>query len=128
MKLNPAKSSVSLMLVVGLCLTASFPSHAATITKANNADALNLPSSWVGGVVPTSSEMPNIGRVVLCIQVQQHFACGYPRQKARRWVLRVGGSRERDRTIKSPNHKAPLSDLRDAVIRGVEYVGRHFIP
>jgi fibronectin-binding autotransporter adhesin len=57
MKLNPAKSSVSLMLVVGLCLTTSFQSHAATITKANNADALNLPSSWVGGVVPTSSDV-----------------------------------------------------------------------
>jgi fibronectin-binding autotransporter adhesin len=57
MKLNPAKSSFSLMLAVGLCLTAPFSSHAATRTKANNADNLNLTSSWVGGVVPTSSDV-----------------------------------------------------------------------
>lgn len=30
---------------------------AATIEKTNNADALNLPSSWVGGVVPGSSDV-----------------------------------------------------------------------
>jgi fibronectin-binding autotransporter adhesin len=57
MKLNRAKSSVSLMLAIGLCLTTLVSSHAATITKTNNADALNLPSSWVGGVVPTSSDV-----------------------------------------------------------------------
>ena len=57
MKLNPAKSSVSLMLAVGLCLTPPFSSHAATITKANNTTALNQPGSWVGGSVPTSSDV-----------------------------------------------------------------------
>ena len=57
MKLNPAKSSLSLMLVVGLYLTAMVSSHAATRTKANNADALNLTSSWVGAAVPTSSDV-----------------------------------------------------------------------
>ena len=57
MKLNPAKTSLSLMLAVGLCLTAPFSSHGANIIKTNNTDALNLTSSWVGGVVPTSSDV-----------------------------------------------------------------------
>jgi autotransporter-associated beta strand protein len=57
MKLNPAKSYVSLMLVVGLFLTTLFSSHAATITKADNTTPLNQGASWVGGATPTSSDI-----------------------------------------------------------------------
>lgn len=42
-----------LLAIVALAPVAT----AATITKANNSDALNLTTSWVGGVVPTSTDI-----------------------------------------------------------------------
>jgi autotransporter-associated beta strand protein len=56
-KLNPSNLARGVGLVIGLCLAVSFSSHGATITKTNNADALNLTSSWVGGAVPTSIDV-----------------------------------------------------------------------
>ena len=45
--------SASVMMLSLVC------AHAATINKANNIDALNLTSSWVGGLVPGATDLAN---------------------------------------------------------------------
>lgn len=45
-----------LALLAGLCVTAQ-AGWAATVVKDNNADNLNLPTSWVGGIPPTSADV-----------------------------------------------------------------------
>jgi len=45
------------MLVAGCVLAASTTALGATLTKANNANNLNLTTSWSGGVVPGSGDI-----------------------------------------------------------------------
>lgn len=53
------KTTQLLKLLTGLAvaLNATQGSHAANINKADNADALNLGTSWNGGVVPTAADV-----------------------------------------------------------------------
>ena len=59
MKTTPTQTSSCFLRLLGLCLLAgTMASEAQTIyTKANNADALSLSSSWVEGVVPGSGDI-----------------------------------------------------------------------
>lgn len=51
-KLAPLAQFAAAALLLGMVAA----SHSATIVKANNADALNLTSSWTGAVVPGASD------------------------------------------------------------------------
>ena len=53
--------AVAVLCVVAIAIAATFPltprAAAATLTKANNINNLNSTSSWVGGVVPGSTDI-----------------------------------------------------------------------
>jgi fibronectin-binding autotransporter adhesin len=51
----PRGTRAALLTCAVFCTTA-FQAQSATITKADNTDALNLTTSWVGGVAPTAAD------------------------------------------------------------------------
>ncbi len=55
MKIQTPKALMLFLLATALCVVPELP--AATRTKANNGDNLNLPSSWTNGIVPTGADM-----------------------------------------------------------------------
>ncbi|HYG21151.1 MAG TPA: autotransporter-associated beta strand repeat-containing protein [Verrucomicrobiae bacterium] len=64
MYLNPAKV---LALLASTSLLAPIGVRAADVIKANNSDDLNLPSSWVGGVPPQSTQVAVWNSVVTTV-------------------------------------------------------------
>jgi hypothetical protein len=55
MKTQNPKTLIPTLLVVAFCAAPEI--NAATRTKANNADALNLTSSWTNGIVPIGADV-----------------------------------------------------------------------
>lgn len=52
------------LLMLAVLVVAVQNLHAATRDKADNADNLNLTSSWVGGLVPGSADVARFNNVV----------------------------------------------------------------